>query len=224
MSTSYKGVTVPDDLEYQIDHFLVPGCYNGDLKAVIIPEGLIRDRIKQLAHEIHKQIGDQPIVLLCVLKGSYRFFTALVDELSTARYACTSPLLVDFIRAKSYEDTESTGKLQIMGLTSLDELRDKNVLVVDDIVDSGLTLCRLLKTLEELSPRRVWTSLLLSKRIQRRVKVTEDFVAFNIPDKFIVGYGLDYNQMFRDLNHVCVMSDSGIEKYKTKRTGNNVEE
>lgn len=67
--------------------------------------------------------------MLCVLKGSYKFFTALVDELTVARHSCKSPLVVDFIRAKSYEDTESTGTLEIIGLSSLDELKGQNVLV-----------------------------------------------------------------------------------------------
>jgi len=212
---TYKGVPVPDELEYETSLFLVPGCYRSDLKSVIIPEGLIRDRIKQLAREIHNEIGDKPLIMLCVLKGSYRFFTALVDELTVARHTCKSPLVVDFVRAKSYENTESTGTLELIGLASLDELKDQNVLVVDDIVDSGVTMSRLITTIRNLGAKQCWTSLLLSKRVPRKVEVPENFVAFNIPDKFIVGYGLDYNQKFRDLNHICVMSDSGIEKYKS---------
>ncbi|VDO98224.1 unnamed protein product [Heligmosomoides polygyrus] len=109
--------------------------------------------------------------------------------------------------------------------------------VVDDIVDTGLTLSKLIHTLEEYGTKKIWTALLLSKRVPRKVDVAEDFVAFHIPDKvlltvflplrlgglthdfeccfqFIVGYGLDYNQKFRDLNHICVMSAAGVEKYK----------
>jgi len=150
------------------------------------------------------------------LKGSYRFFTALADELSMARRNCQHGLLVELIRTASYEDTASTGNLQIIGLTNLGDLSGKNILIVEDIVDSGLTLSHLISTLENLNVAKVWTALLLSKRVQRKASPTEDFVAFNIPDEFIVGYGLDYNQMFRDLNHICVMSRSGIDKYKKK--------
>ena len=71
----------------------------------------------------------QPLILLCVLKGSYRFFTALVDELTAVRYTCKNSLIVDFIRAKSYDNTESTGKLELIGLANLEELRGQNVLV-----------------------------------------------------------------------------------------------
>ncbi|KAI1712852.1 phosphoribosyl transferase domain-containing protein [Ditylenchus destructor] len=215
-----KGVTIPDGQEYDANHFLVPRCYEGDLSAVIIPEGLIRDRIKRLAHDIHYCIGDQPLVMLCVLKGSYRFFTILVDEISTARqsYNSRTGVLVEFIKVKSYENTASSGSLEITGLSNLDELSGKNVLIVDDIVDSGFTLSQLAATLKARGVAKLWTALLLSKRGVRKVPVQEDFVAFNIPDKFIVGFGLDYNQIFRDLNHICVMSEAGIEKYKKNNT------
>uniref|UniRef100_A0A1I7Z4S2 Hypoxanthine phosphoribosyltransferase n=1 Tax=Steinernema glaseri TaxID=37863 RepID=A0A1I7Z4S2_9BILA len=204
--TKTSCISIPETLEMPTESFVVPGCYRDDLKSVIIPEGLIKDRVKRLAQEIHAVIGDEPLVVLCILKGSYRFFTTLVDDLTVARHSCASPLQIDFIRVKSYEDTESTGTLQIMGLSSLDELKGQNILIVEDIVDTG--------TIGDLGAKKIWTSVLLSKRVTRKIEVAEDFVAFDIPDKFIVGYGLDYNQKFRDLNHICVMSDSGILKYK----------
>uniref|UniRef100_A0A914VNT4 Hypoxanthine phosphoribosyltransferase n=1 Tax=Plectus sambesii TaxID=2011161 RepID=A0A914VNT4_9BILA len=104
---------------------------------------------------------------------------------------------------------------QIIGMSSLSELTDQNVLVVDDIVDSGLTMAYLLNVVNELKPKSVTTVVLLDKRVPKRAaQIKPDFLAFEIPNKFVVGYGLDYNQKFRDLNHVCVMSASGIEKYK----------
>ncbi|KAF1769674.1 hypothetical protein GCK72_001491 [Caenorhabditis remanei] len=206
---------IPDDFELPVEAFDIPLCYQGDLSGVVIPEGLVRDRVRRLAKDINAEIGNKPIALLCVLKGSYKFFTALVEELTNARSACTEPMTVDFIRVKSYEDQSSTGQIQIMGLSNLDELKGKSVLVVDDISDTGRTLAKLLTTLKETGVEKTWTALLLSKRVKRFVDVPEDFVAFEIPDKFIVGYGLDYNQKFRDLGHICVMSPSGIEKYKT---------
>lgn len=210
----YTVASIPDDFEMPVSAFDIPQCYNGDLSAVIIPEGIIKDRTRRLAKDIHKQIGDQPLALLCVLKGSYKFFTLLVDELVNARSSCKDPMTVDFIRVKSYEQQSSTGHVQIMGLSNLDDLKGNNVLIVDDIADTGRTLAKLIKTLEDVGVKKTWTALLLSKRIERTVVVPEDFVAFEIPDKFIVGYGLDYNQKFRDLNHICVMSKSGIERHK----------
>lgn len=206
--------TIPDDFEMPLNAFDIPRCYEGDLSAVVITEGLIRDRVRRLAKDIHETIGADQLSLLCVLKGSYKFFNALVDELGNARWLCKEPMTVDFIRCKSYEDDASSGTVQIIGLSNLEELRGKNVLIVDDIVDTGLTLSRLIHTLKQYGAKKVWTALLLSKRVPRKVTITEDFVAFNIPNKFVVGYGLDYNQKFRDLSHICVMSPAGIEKYK----------
>uniref|UniRef100_A0A0K0DJU7 Hypoxanthine phosphoribosyltransferase n=1 Tax=Angiostrongylus cantonensis TaxID=6313 RepID=A0A0K0DJU7_ANGCA len=196
-----------------LNAFDIPRCYEGDLSAVVITEGLIRDRVRRLAKDIHETIGADQLSLLCVLKGSYKFFNALVDELGNARWLCKEPMTVDFIRCKSYEDDVSSGTVQIIGLSNLEELRGKNI--VDDIVDTGLTLSKLIHTLRQCGAKKIWTALLLSKRVPRKVTITEDFVAFNIPNKFIVGYGLDYNQKFRDLNHICVMSPAGIEKYKS---------
>ncbi|KAI6228987.1 hypothetical protein M3Y99_01157200 [Aphelenchoides fujianensis] len=206
MTRASHSVAISDDQEYAIDQFLVPQCYEGDLQSILIPEGQIKDRIKKLAHEIHHNIGDQAISLICVLKGSYKFFTALVDALSIVRHTCKTQLTVDFIRAKSYEDTESTGQLEIIGLSNLNEIKGQNVLIVDDIVDSGLTLSRLIHTFEEQGASKVWTALLLSKRVKRQENPREDFVAFQ----------LDYNQKFRDLSHLAVMSETGIQKYKKK--------
>ncbi|CEF64701.1 Phosphoribosyltransferase domain and Hypoxanthine phosphoribosyl transferase family-containing protein [Strongyloides ratti] len=214
MSNSKQIVRISDDLEFSIDSFVTPGCYEGDLSCIVIPEGLVVDRVKKLAHEIHESLGDVPLILLCILKGSYKFFTTLVDELTIARRNCTTSLTVEFIRAKSYDGTASTGHLQIIGLESLDELKGQNVVIVEDIVDSGLTLHRLIKTVNDNGASNIWTAILLSKRVERTKEVPENFVAFSIPDKFIVGYGLDYNQKFRDLNHIAAMSKSGIAKYK----------
>ncbi|WKX92316.1 hypothetical protein Q1695_010388 [Nippostrongylus brasiliensis] len=205
---------IPDDFELPVTAFDIPRCYAGDLSAVVITEGLIRDRVRRLAKDIHEAIGENQLSLLCVLKGSYKFFNALVDELANARWSCAEPMTVDFIRCKSYEDDASSGQVEVIGLSNLEELRGKNVLIVDDIVDTGLTLSKLIHTLEQYGTKKIWTALLLSKRIPRKVDVSEDFVAFHIPNKFIVGYGLDYNQKFRDLNHICVMSEAGIQKYR----------
>ncbi|MFH4974249.1 hypothetical protein AB6A40_000958 [Gnathostoma spinigerum] len=214
MPANSPAIFIPDDMEFVLDSFIIPRCYHDDLASVIIPKGLITDRIKRLAYEINQSIGDKPLVLLCILKGSYRFFTALVDALTAERAGCSQPLLVDFVRVKSYQDSQKTGTLEIIGLSSIDELRDQNVIVVEDIVDSGQTLAKLMNTLDRLGVRQKWTAILLSKRIKRVIEVQEDFVAFSIPDKFVVGYGLDYNQKFRDLSHICMMNEEGINKYK----------
>uniref|UniRef100_A0A914UQN5 Hypoxanthine phosphoribosyltransferase n=1 Tax=Plectus sambesii TaxID=2011161 RepID=A0A914UQN5_9BILA len=89
-------ISIPDDHCYPLDALTIPACYKDDLQTVMIPEGLIQDRIKQLAHQIHSKLGDQQLAVLCILKGSYRFFTYLVDQLTTVRLNGKSPMTVDF--------------------------------------------------------------------------------------------------------------------------------
>lgn len=215
-------VIIPDDFELNLESFFIPSCYKNELSSIIIPCGMIKDRVKCLASEIHDVVKDQPLTLLCILKGSYRFFTTLVDELTEARRSCQSLLTIDFVRIESYTDTQSTGTVNLLGLSSIDELKNQNVLIVEDIVDSGRTLSHLIQTLWTHGVKKAWTAVLLSKRVKRMNKVQEDFVAFDIADKFVVGYGLDYNQKFRDLRHVCVVSAEGIEKYKNVVSGTHV--
>ncbi|KAL3997750.1 hypoxanthine phosphoribosyltransferase [Acanthocheilonema viteae] len=207
-------ISIPDDTEFKLESFMLPNCYYGDLKSVLIPKGLISDRIKCLAREIFHVIGDEPLVILCILKGSFRFFTELVEELTYVRMSCKHPVEVEFIRVKSYTNSERSETLEMIGLLNAKQLENKNVVVVEDIVDSGVTMSQLLKMLEKMGVKQKWTAILLSKRRGREFKVQEDFVAFDIPNKFVVGFGLDYNQKFRDLGHICVMSEAGIEKYK----------
>lgn len=207
-------VSISDNAEYKLESFKLPQCYQGDLKAVLIPRGLITDRIKCLAQEICCAIGDKPLTLLCVLKASFRFFTELVEELITARASYSHLIEFTFAELKSYKNMESAGKVDITLFPNADELKDKNVLVVEGIIDSGRTMSQVLSILDNVGVREKWTAVLLSKRTRRAVKVQEDFVAFDIPDNFVVGYGLDYNQKFRDLEHVCVLNENGIERHK----------
>ncbi|VDN56728.1 unnamed protein product, partial [Dracunculus medinensis] len=200
-------------IPFELDSFQIPNCYYDDLSSVIIPEGFIKDRVKRLSQEIFAETGDQPLVMLCILKGSFRFFTTLVGELTIARASCSESLTVDFIRIRSYVNTEQSAGIEILGLSSLDELKGKNILIVEDIIDSGRTISKLVSTLNDIGVKKIWTAVLLSKRVTRLEKVMEDFVAFDIPNKFVVGYGLDYNQKFRDLNHICLVNQKGIEKY-----------
>ncbi|EJW86110.1 phosphoribosyl transferase domain-containing protein [Wuchereria bancrofti] len=216
-------ISIPDNTEFKLESFVLPNCYCGDLKSVLIPKGLISDRIKCLAQEIFQATGDkvmlcyyslQPLIILCILKGSFRFFTELVEELTHARVSCKHPLEVEFIRVKSYTNSKRSDTLQIIGLLNAKQLENKNVVVVEDIVDSGATMSQLLKTLEEMGIRQKWTAILLSKRCKREFEVQEDFVAFDVPDEFVVGFGIDYNQKFRDLGHICIMSEAGVERHR----------
>ncbi|KAF2358006.1 Hypoxanthine phosphoribosyl transferase [Trinorchestia longiramus] len=203
---------------YTLDHFCVPKHYEDDLEDIMIPWGLIQDRIERLARDIFQSVKDQPLTAVCILKGGYRFFTDLLDKITALNRAhghVSVPLTVDFIRLKSYENDTSTGEIRIVGGDGLTSLKGRNVLVVEDIIDTGRTMVRLLQLLQEHEPASVKVaSLLVKRRTDTGIGYRPDYCGFEIPDKFVVGYALDYNEYFRDLNHICVINEAGKKKYQ----------
>uniref|UniRef100_A0A8C2D0V5 Hypoxanthine phosphoribosyltransferase n=1 Tax=Cyprinus carpio TaxID=7962 RepID=A0A8C2D0V5_CYPCA len=187
---------------YDLDLFCIPKHYAADLERVYIPHGLIMDRTERLARDIMKDMGGHHIVALCVLKGGYKFFADLLDYIKALNRNNdrSIPMTVDFIRLKSYQNDQSTGDIKVIGGDDLSTLTGKNVLIVEDIIDTGKTMKTLLELLKQYNPKMV--------------KVARYIVGFEVPDKFVVGYALDYNEYFRDLNHICVISETGKEKYK----------
>ncbi|XP_061095488.1 phosphoribosyltransferase domain-containing protein 1-like isoform X2 [Conger conger] len=188
-------IVIEDDWPgYSLDLFTYPEHYCGDLESVYIPHGVIMDRTERLARNIMDDIGDHDIVVLCVLKGGYKFCADLVEFIKALSRNSNKSLLmrVDFIRLKSY----------------------LNVLIVEAIVDTGKTMNALLKYVEAFQPKMVRVAGLLVKRVANGVGRLPDYVGFEIPNLFVVGYALDYNEYFRDLNHICVISEQGKMKYK----------
>ncbi|XP_073236228.1 hypoxanthine-guanine phosphoribosyltransferase-like [Porites lutea] len=209
-------VKIPDNYEgYSLDMFCIPKHYENDVESILIPKGLITDRIERLARNICCDVGKGPLVGLCVLKGGYQFFGDLMDRIRTINASGENSvqMSVDFIRLKSYEDDHSSGEVKIIGSDDLSSLTGKHVLVVEDIVDTGATMQKLLNTLTKFKPASIKVASLLVKRTPRSTGYRPDYIGFEIPDKFVVGYALDYNEYFRDLNHICIISETGKKKY-----------
>ncbi|KAJ3186388.1 hypoxanthine phosphoribosyltransferase 1, partial [Irineochytrium annulatum] len=124
------------------------------------------------------------------------------------------PLSFEFIKVKSYENESSTGNVRI-SLTEeeLSAFRGKDLLIVEDIVDSGKTMVALIERLKAYGPATIKVASLLVKRTTRSNGYVPDYAGFSIPDSFVVGYALDYNEVFRDLDHICVISETGKAKY-----------
>ncbi|CAH1789663.1 unnamed protein product [Owenia fusiformis] len=204
---------------YSLDKFCIPKHYEEDLDHVLIPYGLIQDRIERLARDIVQEFGNKPIVALCVLKGGYKFFSDLLDKIQLLNRNSTEsiPICIDFIRLKSYEDDQSTGQIKVIGGDNLNNLSGKNVLIVEDIIDTGGTMKKLLQLLEAYKPKSIRVASLLVKRTSRSNGVKADYAGFEIPDRFVVGYALDFNEYFRDLSHICVINDKGQKKYASKK-------
>ena len=213
-------IVIPDDEEefaYNKDHFLIPSHYKDDIKNIMIPHGLMIDRIEKLAMDIYEHYGDQELHIICILKGSRGFFSALIEVLNRIRrYSgqhTNPPYIEHYVRLKSYSGMESTGKVQIMA-DDLSTLHGKHVLVVEDIVDTGRSLSYFCRSLLQYKPSTVKIATLLEKRTPKSIGFKADFVCFEIPDAFAVGFSLDFCEFFRDMNHLAVLDPAAIEKYK----------
>ncbi|XP_077977992.1 hypoxanthine-guanine phosphoribosyltransferase-like isoform X2 [Glandiceps talaboti] len=207
-----------DDQGYPLERFCIPRHYEEDLESVLIPRGLIADRTERLARNIVQDLDNsEAIVALCVLKGGYKFYTDLLDCIKALNRNTerSTPMYVDFIRLKSYENDKSSGEIKVIGGDNLSNLTNRNVLIVEDIIDTGRTMQKLLNVVANFNPRSVKVASLLVKRTTRSVGYRPDYIGFEVPDKFVVGYALDYNEYFRDLSHICIINEQGKKKYAT---------
>lgn len=165
---------------------------------VLLSEREVDERIQAIGDQISTDYAGKQVHLVCVLKGGSFFMCELAKRI-------TVPVSLDFMSVSSYgKDTKSSGVVKIV--KDLDEsIRDKDVLVVEDIVDSGRTLSYLLEMLGDRGPASLRLCTLLDKPERRVVNVKVDYTGFEIPDEFVVGYGLDYDQRYRNLPYIGVV-------------------
>ncbi|XP_058702199.1 hypoxanthine-guanine phosphoribosyltransferase-like [Poecile atricapillus] len=212
--TSAPSLLIRDEeISYNKNLFCIPKHYEEDLETVFIPHGLILDRTECLARDIMQDMGSHPIVALCVLKGGYKFFADLLDQIKALNQNGDKsvPVTVDFVRIKSY--CSPAEKISFIG-EELSTLSGKNVLVVEDIIETGRTMKALLSKIKDKKPRMVKVVSLLVKRTCQSPGYRPDYTGFEIPDQSVVGYALDYNEYFRDLNHICILKENAKEKYR----------
>ncbi len=165
---------------------------------VMISEDEINKRIMELAKEISKDYEGKSVHLICILKGSVFFSCDLAKRM-------TVPVTMDFMSVSSYGDEKvSSGRVRIV--KDLDEtIQDKDVIIIEDIIDSGRTLAYLIELLSTRAPRSLNICTLLDKPDRRVTDVAVKYVGFEIPDEFVVGYGLDYQQEFRNLPYIGIV-------------------
>ena len=166
---------------------------------VLISAADIQTRVREMAEEIHR---DHPagVHLIAVLKGAFVFLSDLAR-------AMPGQCSVDFMAMSSYgKGTSSTGQVQVLKDLGSD-IEGRDVIIVEDIVDTGLTLMYLQQILRARSPRTLRTACLLSKPSRRKIDVPVEYIGFTIEDKFVVGYGLDYAEQYRNLPHIAVIGD-----------------
>lgn len=178
---------------------------SNEIESILITDKQIEKRVKELAARITHDYEGEEVVAVGILRGSVVFFAELVKNIDL-------DLRFDFMYVSSYgEGTESSGEVKIVKDIA-QSIKGKNVLIVEDIIDSGRTLTNLLKVLGTRNPKSIRICSLLDKPSRRVVELKGDYIGFEIPDEFVIGYGLDYNEKYRNLPHVCVLSREVYEQ------------
>lgn len=172
---------------------------------ILFTEKEIQERIKELATDMNEFYKGEEVIAICVLKGAVMFAVDLIKHLNM-------PLKLEFIRLSSYNGgTTTTGKVNAVDI-SLPDLNDKNVLIIEDIVDTGLTAKFLLDFLHcNFHAKSIKFCSLLDKKITRIADVDADYYGFEVDDKFLIGYGLDYDGYYRNLRYIGYMEKSDLE-------------
>lgn len=177
----------------------VPRRWRSEVDHVLISQEHIARRVRSLARTIEKDFKGRDFVVVSLLNGTVMFLADLVRHLSI-------PLRLDFIGVSSYGSGTTSGDLVFTKELRLD-VKGRDVLVVDDILDTGRTLKRVIQKLRPLKPGRLRTCVLLDKPSRRVEKVAADYVGFEIPDAFVIGYGLDYAERYRHLPFIGVLRE-----------------
>lgn len=161
---------------------------------ILINKAKLERRIEELAKQIEKDYKGNEIVFIGLLKGSVMFMTELAKNIK-------SNVILDFMDVSSYQGTESTGKINI-NKDIRDSIEGKDVLIVEDIIDTGRTLTYVLEYLKQKNPNSIKIATMLSKPSRRIMELNVDYIGFAIEDKFVVGYGLDCNEKYRNLPYI----------------------
>jgi Hypoxanthine-guanine phosphoribosyltransferase len=206
-------VFIVDDYFFSPSLISQPAKYDGYLETILVSNGTIKDRINKLASDILLSSDGNDLVLLCVLRGAFRFCKNLVQSLENLLINSTQQVNLEFIRARSYVNDVQLD-VTVEGLDYLD-LTGKYVVIVEDLVDKGKTLLTVSQIINAKSPASLKIVVLAYKRNPENHFIVPDFIGFSIPDKWIVGYNIDYNGHFRDYPHIAVLNDLGKEKFRS---------
>jgi len=170
---------------------------------LLLSESEIKKRVKEVADKISKDYKDKTPIFVGILNGSYVFMADLLRELSIQ-------VEVDFVKIRSYDGDSSTGTIKFRKDISAD-IDDRDVIIVEDIIDSGFTINFLVNRLRESGPKSVAVATALYKKEVAKLDFDVEYVGFEIPPEFVVGYGLDYNERYRNLKDVMVMEPKDID-------------
>jgi len=170
---------------------------------ILLTEKELEDGVAAMAQQIAHAYGDRPLTVIAIMTGSLILLADLIRYLEM-------PLRVGLIQASSYRGGTTSGQLTINETMQLD-IKDRDVLIIDDIFDTGKTLREVMLRMAELKPKSLRSAVLLNKQGKQEVSMQPDFVAFNIPDEFVVGYGLDYQDHYRNLPYLACLEPQDLQ-------------
>ncbi len=171
-----------------------------DVKYVMFDREQIAARVSELGKELTEKFRGKKPLMICVLRGASFFFTDLCREMDLL-------MDMDFIAASSYfKGTKSSGTVRLVKDSSID-MADRHVIIVEDIIDSGLTLEYLVKLFQTREPKSITTVAMLDKNVNKPERFNVDYYGFKIPDEFVIGYGLDYADYYRNLPYIAVLKE-----------------
>lgn len=211
-------VNISESFRFPLNAFTLPSADNQYMDHIMIPEGMINSRSQKLAERILSDYDGKELYIIVIMAGAFKFYSDLFTHLNQMMQYSNKRVYFKpiFCKLSSYMNTESTGKLH--GLKGLDDasIKGKHVLIVEDMYDSGNTMIKLLEKVHELEPDSVKVAVAFHKKTHRNLhhNYFADYLGFLIPDEFVVGYGLDYNEHFRDVFHVCVLNQDGVDAFK----------
>ena len=217
-------VDVSDDTKFNKSWFTMPDEDYNEIDHILIPEGLIKSRVEKMAQSIYfdyvKTMKDKRLQIFVIMNGGFQFFSDLQRYMKKVREYKSERLEYDvhFIKIKGYVNTESILEKIDDAVLPEEIIRGQDILIIEDIYDSGNLMNVLTKHINKFEPNSLKSALLLHKCNPKNLKYNyeAEYIGFTVPgDKFVVGYGMDYNEHFRDLSHIWVISKEGIEKYRT---------
>lgn len=172
-----------------------------DNSEILFDEQTIADKVEELASRISRDYAGKELVVICVLKGACTFTADLTRHL-------TIPATVEFVQAASYGDSTTSAREVVIKQDMRTDIKDKHVLLVDTIIDTGRTLASLFKMFNARNPASLAAVVLLDKKSSRIADVSVEYCGFEIPDAFVVGYGLDFAEQYRNLPYIAVLDPS----------------
>jgi hypoxanthine phosphoribosyltransferase len=217
-----KTIVVKKEALYNQNQLLISKHHSKYLDKVILSNGMIIDRIEKVAQDIVKDYYDKTVYFLVIMKGAVVYASHLAEKINdilkndiTDSYKME--FFFEYLSVSSYEDDKSTGIVKIRGDEAImNKLKNQHVVIVDDIFDSGKSIDELLKYIKFFEPLTLKSTVLFQKMNIKHFKydIEIDYLGFLIPNEFVIGFGMDYNEQFRQLNHLCTINQFGIDTFK----------